>query len=126
MDVLDDRLGAPRRTGDRPCEDGPRRATTVPGLAAEVAPLTEVYARARFRRGGLTGLERVEVRRSWLRVRRRYAGLLLDQLRPRRGGGGLRSGAAGRAGSRGPGSRLSPARPGPGGSAGSGPQGARP
>jgi len=123
---LNDRLGVPRHPGDTPSELGARLSTAVPELAPELRTLAALYTRARFRRGGLTGLERVEVRRSWLRVRRRYAGLLLDQLRPRRGGGGLRSGAAGRAGSRGPGSRLSPARPGPGGSAGSGPLGARP
>ena len=123
---LNDRLGVPRHPGDTPSELGARLSTAVPDLAPELRTLAALYTRARFRRGGLTGLERVEVRRSWLRVRRRYAGLLLDQLRPRRGGGGLRSGAAGRAGSRGPGSRLSPARPGPGGSAGSGPPGARP
>lgn len=123
---LGDRLGVPRRPGDTPSEVGTRLSSAVPELGPELRTLATLYTRARFRRGGLSGLERIEVRRSWLRVRRRYAGLLLKQLRPRRGPDRVTSREARRAGSRAPGSRRPQAPGGRDGSKGSAPPGARP
>jgi transglutaminase-like putative cysteine protease len=122
---LGDRLAVPRNPGDTPSEFGERLSTAIPELAPELRTLASLYTRARFRRGGLSGLERVEVRRSWQRVRRRYAGLLLERLRPGSGPDRFNSAEARVAGSHGPGSRRRPVRRGRDGSAGSAPPGAR-
>ena len=102
---LSDRLGVARQPGDTPSELGARLSSAVPDLEPDLRALASLYTRARFRRGGLSGLERVEVRRSWLRVRRRYAGLVLGRLRPGRTPSGFSRAEDGRVRNRAPGAR---------------------
>jgi transglutaminase-like putative cysteine protease len=101
---LSDRMRVPRHPGDTPMELGARLSSVVPDLAPELRTLARLYTQARFRRGGLSGLERIEARRSWLRVRKRYPGLVVQGMRQRPPGAVSRAEGA-RAGSRARGAR---------------------
>lgn len=73
---LGNRLKVRRRTGDTPQEFGGRLAGAVPDLDPELRRLAELYTRASFRRGELRPDELAEAKTAWIRVRRRYAGLV--------------------------------------------------
>jgi transglutaminase-like putative cysteine protease len=102
---LSDRLRIPRQPGDTPNEFGARLATTIPELDPDVRTLATLYTRSRFRRGGLHGVERIEARRSWLRVRGQYARLLLRSIRGPRREGSFKPAEAGPSRNRGRGAR---------------------
>ncbi|HYM49051.1 MAG TPA: transglutaminaseTgpA domain-containing protein [Candidatus Limnocylindrales bacterium] len=107
---LSDRLRVPRQPGDTPAELGARLSEAVPEIQPDVTTLATLYTRARYRRGGLSGLERIEARRSWLRLRKRYPALYARGIRTS-GGATTRREEGGRAGNRGRGGRRRQADP---------------
>lgn len=109
--ILGDRLRVPRYPGDTPREYAVRLGRAAPEVEPEVGALAGLYTRQRFRRGGLSRKEAQDARQTWLKVRRRYPGLLVRSFR-RAPDDAFSPVGGGRSGSPLPGSRRQ--RPGPG------------